>query len=333
MKAMRFTTTTGGLEKNLTLDSSTPLPPNATALREDSTLIKVAYSSPNPVDYKLPETTFYRRWKMTLPAIACGDFAGTVVASTLPHLQPRDRVFGRADPPAWGALAEYLLVTNPEGVVKLPDNVSMRDGATFGVVAITAYQCLAPYVRPGSKVLINGGSGGTGTYGIQIAKVMGCSVTVTCSGPNVQLCKDLGADEVIDYRATNVVEYLKQQGMRYDHIIDNVNSPEIYFNAHNYMKPEGIFILIAGSPSLSQVAGLTKMFVLPAWLGGGKRQVKFVGRKSNAEEYAKIVGWMSEGKVKAVVEKEYAIEEAGDAFARLKSGRVKGKLVIKVAQE
>lgn len=333
MKAMRFSAITSGLEKSLALDSSTPLPSHANELPEGATLVKVAYTSPNPVDYKLPEATLYRRWKMSLPAIACGDFAGTVVSTTLPHLKPGDRVFGRCDPPAWGALAEYLLVTSPEGVVPLPDNVSMRDAATLGVVAITAYQCLEPYVKPGSKVLINGGSGGCGTYGIQIAKLLDCTVTATCSGPNVQLCKDLGADEVIDYRTTNVVEHVKRQGTQYDHIIDNVNTPELYFNAHHYFKPEGTFVLIAGSPSLSHVVGLLKMFMLPAWLGGGRRSVKFVGRKSNAAEYAQIVGWMSEGKVKTVVEKEYELEEAGEAFARLKTGRVRGKLVIKVGDE
>ena len=333
MRAARYSSTVGGLDKNLKLDAASPLPKGANALPQGSTLVKVVSSSPNPVDYKLPETSLYRALKMSMPSIPAGDFAGTVVETTLAHLRPGDRVFGRSDPPTFGAFAEFLVVSNPAGVVPLPDNVSMSDGSTMGVAAITAYQCLAPYVKPGSKVLINGGSGGTGTYGIQIAKILGCNVTTTCSGPNVQLCKDLGADEVIDYRTTDVIEHLKRAGTQFDHVIDNAGTPALYFNSHHFLKKDGLVVLIAGSPSLSMVWDMVKIFYMPAWLGGGKRAVKFLGRRSNAEEYAKIAGWMSEGRVKAVVEKEYPLEEAADAFARLKTGRVRGKLVVKIAEE
>ncbi|KAK5174183.1 uncharacterized protein LTR77_001263 [Saxophila tyrrhenica] len=329
MRAARFTSTAGGLVKHLKVDAATPLPKNADSLPQDSTLVKVAYASLNPVDYKLPELYLFRAFKMSMPAVAGGDYGGSVVSTELPHLKPGDRVFGRSDPPAFGSFAEYLVVSNKEGVVPLPDGVSMRDAATLGVAGITAYQCLAPYVKPGSKVLINGGSGGTGSFGVQIAKAMGCYVTSTCSGPNVQMVKDLGADEVIDYRTVNVVEHLKRQGKQFDHIIDNVCTPDIYYNAHHYLKQGGIYALIAGEPSLRAVVTLLKMFCTPAWLGGGKRPLKFVERKSNAEDYATVAGWMKEGKVKAVVEKEYPLDEAADAFARLKTGRTRGKLVVK----
>ncbi|KAK3054112.1 hypothetical protein LTR09_004890 [Extremus antarcticus] len=330
MRASRFSDTTGGLEKNLKLEDA-PLPKDASTLPDGATLVKVEYASPNPVDYKMPELWLYRRLAMTLPAIPCGDYAGTVVVSKLAHLKPGDRVFGRSDPPASGSFAEYLVVLSNEGVVPLPDGVSMRDAATLGVAGITAYQCLAPYVKPGSKVLINGGSGGCGTFGIQIAKVLGCTVTTACSWPNVQLCKDLEADEVIDYRTTNPVELLKRNGTQFDHIVDMVGLPALYYNAHHYLKDEGVFILIAGAPTLSSTMDLLQMFCLPSWLGGGRRALKFHGRKNNAKEYATIAGWMKEGKVKAVVEKEYALEEAPDAFRSFKTGRTRGKLVVKVA--
>lgn len=332
MRAMRLSSTTGGLEKNLSLDSSTPIPKNANSLPSGASLIKVAYAAPNPVDFKVPEIPLISSLPLTWPSIPCGDYAGTIIATKSANLKPGDRVFGRSDGFTFGAFGEYIVVSGKDEVNSLPDSVSTRDAATTGVAAVTAYQCIAPFVNPGAKVFINGGSGGCGTFGIQMAKVLGCTVTVTCSGANVQLCKDLGADEVIDYRTTNVVEHLKRQGTQYDHIVDNVGSSELYYNAHHYLKANGMYAQVAGEMTLSAVLQLLGIFLIPAWLGGGQRKFTFIARKSDAKHYATIAGWMSEGKLKAVIEKEYPLEEAGDAIARLKSGRVRGKLVVKVAE-
>jgi NADPH:quinone reductase-like Zn-dependent oxidoreductase len=331
MKAMVFSLTAGGLEKNLHLDTARPLPKNAQALTQGSTLVKIAYASLNPADYKLVELALFRMLMMTMPAIPVMDYAGTVVTTTSPNLKVGERVYGLCDGATFGMLAEYGVISKE--VVPLPDNVSLRDASTVGVAAITAYQCLQPCVKEGSKVLINGGSGGTGTFGIQIAKALGCIVATTCSTGNVELCKDLGADTVIDYRSADIVEQLKRQGTQYDLIIDNVGTPALYFSSHHYLKEEGRFISIAGAITLSSVVSMLQMFFLPSWLGGGTRKMMFLGRKSNVEDYKQVAAWMSEGKVKAVVEKEFALEDSAAAFERLKSGRVRGKLVIKVGEE
>jgi NADPH:quinone reductase-like Zn-dependent oxidoreductase len=193
------------------------------------------------------------------------------------------------------------------------------------------------YVKPGSRVLINGGSGGTGTFGIQVAKALGCTVTTTCSGANVELCRSLGADEVIDYRSTDLISHLKKthskQEEQFDLLVDNVDTPALYFNSQAYLKPEGRYITIAGSISLSSTLSMIQILYLPSWLGGGKRASQFLLRKSDVEQFSKIAELMKEGKVKAVVEKEYPLEETGEAFARLKSGRTVGKSVIKVGGE
>ncbi|KAM0718444.1 hypothetical protein Q7P37_005514 [Cladosporium fusiforme] len=331
MRAAQWTSMAGGIEKNLKLNPSAPLPSGATALTQDSTLVKVEYSSINPVDYKLPEFSLFRALKLNKPATPAGDYAGTVVSTTLPDLKPGDRVFGRSDPPAFGALGEYLLVQGKENIVKLPDGVSMQDAATLGVAGLTAYQCIAPYVKDGSKVFINGGSGGTGSFGIQIAKIVGCAVTTTCSGTNVEFCKSVGADEVIDYRTTDVVKHLQRQGTQYDLLVDNVNSPELYWNAHDYLKADGIYINIAGAITVPHLVNMMKVLYIPAWLGGGKRPALFLRRKSNARQFAQIAQWIAEEKLRPVIEKVYELDEAAEAFARLKTGRSRGKLVIKVA--
>jgi len=333
MRAVQWTSITGGIEKNLEVNTTAPVPALPTKSTEPSTLVKVAYSSINPVDYKLPEFAVFRAFKMSTPAIPAGDFAGTVVQTTLPGLKPGDLVFGRSDPPDFGALAEYVVVNGRENVVKLPKGVSMQDAATLGVAGLTAYQCIAPYTKEGSKVFINGGSGGTGTFGIQIAKILGCRVTATCSGANVELCQSLGADEVIDYRTTDVVRHLQRQGTQYDLLVDNVGSLELYWSAHDYLKADGLYINIAGTATLAHVINVLKVSYLPAWLGGGQRAAMFLRRKSNADDFAKIAQWIAEGRLRPVVGKVYGLDEAGEAFARLKAGRSKGKLVINVAGE
>ena len=293
------------------------------------------------MDYKLPENFIFNRFVLPKAkdgsAIPVGDFSGSVVSTTLPNLKPSDRVFGRGDPPNFGALGEFMIAHGNQAVVPIPDGVSLKDASTVGVAGLTAWQCIAPYVEPGSKVLINGGSGGTGTFGIQIAKALGCYVTTTCSGANVQLCKDLGADEVIDYRSVDLITELKTKHSnkddQFDLLIDNVDTPALYWNSETYLKPEGRFITIAGSINLKSMFSMAQILYLPTWLGGGKRKSQMLLRKSDMGDYTKVAELMKEGKVKAVIDKVYPLEDAGEAMAKLKSGRTKGKIVVQVGGE
>ena len=138
---------------------------------------------------------------------------------------------------------------------------------------------------------------------------------------------------MIDYRTTDVVSHLKRSGTQYDLLIDNVNTPAIYWDAQHYLKPEGKYITIAGDASLSNIYSMAMMFLLPSWFGGGKRSPKFVACVSNAEQYAQLAKWMAERKLKTVVEETYELEDVGKAFARMKSGRTRGKLVVSVGGE
>ena len=271
MRASQWTTTHGGIEKNLKMNPTAPLPKNANNLPADHTLVKVLYTTPNPVDYKLADTLPFIFSK---PATPCLDFAGRVVATTLPHLKPGELVFGATAPPVFGAAAEYLIVGKSQ-LAPIPDGVDPKDAATMGIVGLTAYQTIAPFVKAGSKVLINGGSGGTGTFGVQIAKALGCEVTTTCSGANVDLVKSLGADKVIDYRSEDVLTSLKRSGTQYDLIVDNVfATPDLYWNAHHYLKPSGHFVTIAGSPSINSIVTMAKIFLWPRVLGGWAEDIQ-----------------------------------------------------------
>jgi NADPH:quinone reductase-like Zn-dependent oxidoreductase len=326
--------TTVPIESSLKVNQTTPLPKGAHSLPKNSALVKISFASINPVDHKVPEFGPARFALGNRPWIPGCDYAGTVIITNLPHVKPGDKVAGSTVLPNFGTLAEYAVIEGAENVSKLPDGVDLKDAATLAVAAQTAMQSIAPYVKEGSKVVINGASGGTGTFGIQICKILGCTVTAVCSGPNVELCKSLGADNVIDYKSTDVVQELKKGRLQYDLIVDNVTvGGPIYTKAHYYLKETGQYVTIAAGPDLSTIVGMMKMMVLPAWLGGGRRRAGYVGRKPDSEELVKLAGWVRDGKLKPFIEKVYSLSEATDAFKRLKSGRTCGKLVVKVYEK
>lgn len=147
------------------------------------------------------------------PASPGLDYCGKVLsAGSKVDVKPGQLVFGRLDKPGqFGTLAECI-VTNRDGAVPLPEGVDPDSAAAIGTAGLTAYQCIVPFAKAGEKIFINGGSGGTGTFGIQCAKAIGCHVTTSCSTANVQLCKDLGADEVIDYKTSDLTKELEAKG-------------------------------------------------------------------------------------------------------------------------
>lgn len=323
------------MESSLRLNNAVPVPVQGKPLPKNAALVKVAYASLNPVDYKVPD---FRLARLTMlgkaPWIPGCDFAGTVVETTLSHVKPGDRVFGYLNLPAFGTLAEYVIVEGAENVAKVPDGVGLEDAAALGVAAQTALQAIAPFVEKDSKVLINGGSGGTGMFEIQFAKLHGCEVTAICSGANVEFCKSLGADHVIDYRAVNVTEELRKQGQQYDYIVDNITiGGPVYTHSANYLKPDGLYNTIAAGPNLHTLVGFFKIFLRPAWLGGVRRKAGQVLCQPKASELTDIACQFRDGKLKTSVEEIYSLEHAAAAFARLKSRRVRGKLLIKICDD
>ena len=272
---------------------------------------------------------------MPNPATPGIDFAGRIVTpASGSNLVAGQLVFGMAgsSPFNAAALAEYA-ASPVGGVVAVPEGVEAIDAATVGVAGLTAYQSILPYVKRDDKVFINGGSGGTGVFGIQIAKAAGCHVTATCSSVNVELCKSLGADEVIDYRTVDVMAALKKGGP-FDHVVDNVGADtSLYWRCHEYTRPGATFMMVAGSPSLRHISNTLKIRLWPGFLGGGKRKYASMFAEARASELEKIGEWMKDGAVKAVIDSKFAFDKAPDSFTRLKTGRSKGKVVIEVAAD
>jgi alkaline phosphatase D len=199
---------------------------------------------------------------------------------------------------------------------------------------MTEWGCIVPYVKEGSKVFIHGGSGGTGTFGIQIAKALGCHVTTSCSTGNVSLCKSIGADEVIDYKTANVSEELKKKGQVFDLVVDNVGDPnDLYIAANTFLKSTGKFNLVGFQMSLAGIASTASRMLWPGFLGGGKRSLVIAMVQNEYNAYVQLGKWMQEGKLKAVIDSTYEYSDAPKAFERLKTGHAKGKVVVHVTKK
>ena len=334
MKAWHFTATNGGLEKNLKFNDAASAPPS-TKLSSEQVLVEVISMSLNPVDYKLPELPVVGRLVVTKPASPGIDYCGRVVSTgSGVNLEPGQVVFGRLDAPTqFGTLGQYVIAPRA-GAAPLPDGIDPDQAAALGTACITAYQSIIPNVKQDDRIFINGGSGGTGTFGIQIAKAIGCHVTTTCSTGNVQLCKDLGADEVIDYKTTDVVRELKARGQAFALAVDNVGTPpELYEAADYYLKDGAKYVQVGAPMSLGSLWTIISRMCWPTVLGGGKRAFEFVQVKNNLDHFAQIGQWMKAGKVKAVIDSVFELQDGPKAYEKLKEGRAKGKIIVHVTEK
>jgi len=341
MRAWEFTHVPTTLASAIKLNPSAPVLASAATLKPDETLVRIHYASLNPVDFKIVEAPIAARiLAFRKPATPAYDFCGTVVAtgSSRTDLEQGQWVFGMLDTFSPGALADYAVVKR-NSCIAVPEGVRHEDAATIGIAGITAWQCIIPRLpqkdRGAANVFINGGSGGVGSFGIQFAKAKGCFVVTTCSERNVELCKRLGADRVIDYTKHNVVDELAKiarENGGFDLAVNNVDiGGDVYWKAQRYLKVSAPYVTIAAAPSLASVLELFKALLIPASLGGGQRKFELVGADPKPSQYAEIAQLIKDGQVKPVIEQIYDMEEAPRAYERLKTGRVSGKLVVKVA--
>ena len=308
------------------------------SLGENEVLVKVLSAAINPIDYKLPESDWVgRALGMEKGARPGLDFCGRVVAkhSGDSDVSIGDLIFGSLTKPSkLGALGEMLIASSSEYAV-LPDGVDPDQAAGMGTAAGTAWRALLPerqLIKAGSKVLINGGSGGVGTFAIQFAKILGAEVTTTCSTANVELCMQLGADRVLDYKNVDVVSELNAGGHYFDLAIDNVGF-ELYDHCASFLQPNGIFVQVAAGPSVHDIAILAGKKLHSIFPGGGHRAYHFVMSKATHDEYIQFGEWAAQGKLKTVIDQVFELDDAPRAYAKLKKGHTRGKIVVHVSKE
>ncbi|KAF4967877.1 hypothetical protein FSARC_4644 [Fusarium sarcochroum] len=333
MQAWQYTAIKDTLESSLTLNEKAT-PPDALSLPQDHALVQVTTAGINPVEYKLPEAPLYGKFMVQPPASPGLDFCGRIKAKNTINdsLKEDQLVFGALSIaskfPKFGTLGQ-LIVAPISQLTVLPEGVAPDDAATVGTAGMTVYQSLPQdLIKHGSKIFINGGSGGVGSFTVQFAKALGATVTTTCSTANVQLCHSLGADEVLDYRNVDVMGELKKKGQIFDLAIDNVGTPDgLYEQSHHFLKPDGTFLQVAMQKSL---LSMLRRSLLPSRLGGGKRQYRLVRVNINSKDLQQVGQWMAQGKVRAVIDEKFEWKEAPKAYKKLRLGRTAGKIVVRV---
>jgi NADPH:quinone reductase-like Zn-dependent oxidoreductase len=296
---------------------------------DDAVLVRVHAASVNRLDwYGVTGTPYVARVlgglrKPKEPGLGV-DFAGTVeaVGKDVTHVRPGDEVFGGRT----GAFAEYVSVL--DAVVPKPANLSFEEAAAVPVAAITALQGFRDKakLRPGQTVLVNGASGGVGTFAVQIAKALGAEVTAVCSARNVDQARSLGADHVIDYTR----EDFTRSGRRYDVLFDVAGSRS-WRACKRVLEPEGILVM-AGAPQSNRViAPLGHIArVRLASIPSSQKYAFFVANL-NREDLGVLRELIEAGKVTPVIERRYELSEVPDAVAHMGEGHARGKIVITVS--
>ncbi|MEY2193169.1 NAD(P)-dependent alcohol dehydrogenase [Neobacillus sp. BF23-41] len=251
-----------------------------------------------------------------------GDIAGQVeaIGKDVTEFQPGDEVFGDLSGCGWGGFAEYVSV--PENVLALkPANLSFEEAAAVPMAGVTALQGLRDKgkIQSGQKVLINGASGGVGTFAVQIAKSFGAEVTGVCSTRNLDILQSLGSDHAIDYSK----EDFSQKLQSYDLIL-GVNGHKPLSAYKRTLSPNGIFVHVGGSG-----AQMFQAMVLGPWISmtGSKKMGTFLQR-SNQKDLIYIKELLEAGKVKPVIDRCYKLSEVPEAFRYFEEGHAQGKVVI-----
>jgi len=331
MKAWRYKSLSGALEKKIQLvqDVATPTPNP----QKPEMLVEIISMSLNPADYKIAEMGILAKGIITTPASPGIDFSGRVVSLGLPTevFTVGGSVFGRLDPTQFGTLGQFIIASY-DGCAPLPTGVDPDHAACIGTAGLTAYQTIVPNIKAGDKIFINGGSGGVGGFGIQFAKAAGCHVTTSCSTSKIGLCKQYGADEVIDYTTTDVTQKLTDNGQIYTLIVDNVGTSPVnlYSSADAFLLPTGKFVQVGGSASLATVKMYVSRLFLPKLLGGGSRKFEPFFTRNSRDDLGQIATWILEGKVKVPVEQIFEYEDTPSAIELLKKGKNTGKIIVHV---
>lgn len=301
--------------------------------KANEVLVKILAASANPLDWHFMraapflarlENGLFRPKQTRLGA----DFAGRVeaVGSSVTQFQPGDEVFGNNFGRGLGAFAEYVCVSEDVLVLK-PTNTSFETAAAAPTAALTALQGLREkgQIQSGQKVLINGASGGVGSFAVQIAKAFGAEVTGVCSTRNLDMVRSIGADHVIDYTR----EDFTNNGQQYDLIYCAVGNRSIA-DYQRALKPQGVCV----------IAGFTSLRLLFEHMILGPRRSKVGGQRigpsgtmnPNKEDLVFLRELLDTDKVVPVIDRCYPLSETAEAIRYLETGHAKGKVVITVAQ-
>lgn len=325
----------GGLDQVVFADMPRPV------IKPDEILVRVHAAGLNPIDYMIPKGSFKPLMKFQLPATMGSDLAGVVVevGSRVTRFKPGDAVFASIFDLGRGSLAEFAAVPEYAAAFK-PSNLDFVQAASIPMVGLTAWQAFneRAQLREGQKVFIPAGSGGIGTFAIQLAKHLGAKVGTTTSTGNVDLVRSLGADEVVDYKKQEFEQVLHG----YDAVLGTVRGDALE-KALRILQPNSTVVSLIGPPDVAFARG-RGMNVLMKFLFAllsskivrlaKKREARysFLFVRPDGEQLGKIGELLEASRIRPVVDKVFPFDRAMDGLAYLEQGRAKGKVVVQMGE-
>jgi len=308
-------------------------------LQEDDVLVQVHAAGVNPLDSKIAHGEFKLILPYRLPLILGNDFAGVVVrvGSRVRRFEPGDEVYARPDADRIGAFAQFIAIREDSLAIK-PKDLIMEEAASIPLVGLTAWQALIEKanLKQGQKVLIHAGSGGVGTFAIQLAKHVGAIVATTTSAANLDWVKALGADIVIDYTKEDFTTILRD----YDVVLNSLGG-DVLEKSLQVLQPGGKLISISGPPDPDFARQLGSPWILRQVMRLLSYRIRkkakrygvsysFLFMKASGDQLREIGLLIDSQVIRAVVDRVFPFESTNEAMAYVESGRAKGKVVVKV---
>jgi alcohol dehydrogenase len=309
---------------------------------EHDVLVAIRAASLNPIDHKIKAGKLKLLLRYEMPLILGNDFSGVVVqvGDKVDLFKPGDEVYGRPRKNRIGTLAEYIAVHQDDISLK-PTNLSFEEAASIPLVGLTAYQAFADIInlQKNQKILIHAGSGGVGTFAIQLAKSMGAYVATTAGDKGYDLVKSLGADHIINYREDDFEQRLKG----YDAVLDTLGG-DVLQKSFYVLKQGGKVVSVSGIPNarFGKEARLGRLKTILLSLASHKltalekktqTSYHFLFMKPDGAQLKKIKELIEEGRIIPVIDRVYKFAEAPQALEYLESGRAKGKVVVSISDE
>jgi len=308
-------------------------------LRDDDVLIEVHAAGVNLLDSKIKSGEFKLILPYRMPLVLGHDVAGVVtrVGSRVRQFRVGDEVYARAPDHRIGTFAQFIAV-NESDVAPKPSNLTMEEAASIPLVGLTAWQALVEktHLKKGQKVFIQAGSGGVGTFAIQLARHLGATVATTTSSANTELVKSLGADVVIDYRKDDVEKVLQHC----DVVLHSQDAAALE-KSLRVLKPGGTLVSISGPPDPAFAKGIgAPWFVglIVRLLSAGVRKkatrrglkYSFLFMRANGPQLREISRLIEAGAIRPVIDRVFPFESTNEALTYIEAGRAKGKVVVKI---
>ncbi|HDX9703696.1 NADPH:quinone reductase [Bacillus thuringiensis] len=308
-------------------------------INEYEVLAEIHAASINPIDFKIRDGKVKMLLKYEMPLILGNDFAGVItkVGSKVTRFKVGDEIYARPRKNKIGTFTEYIAIHEDDIALK-PKNLSFEEAASIPLVGLTSYQALHDIMQlqKGQKILIHAGSGGVGTFAIQLAKIMGATVTTTASEAGANLVTSLGADEIINYKTEKFEDILKN----YDAVFDTIGGATLE-KSFNIIKSGGNIVSVSGMPNarFGKEFGSGFFKTLLFSLASKKlttlekkhnAQYSFLFMKPNGDQLRTIANYIEAGQIKPVIDRVFPFEDAQKAMEYSESGRAKGKIIVKI---